>query len=83
MRAALLALVAAALAMSAWCQPPPVLQMDYSNPSLTPSHWTFGADLHYPRHSGATGGGSCRDETGKEARRGAAETAGGVSVCSA
>jgi hypothetical protein len=41
MRVALLALAAAALTLPAWCQSSAVLQMDYTNPGLSPSHWTL------------------------------------------
>jgi hypothetical protein len=39
MRAALLALAALTMAMPALAEAGPVLEMDYSNPGLTPSHW--------------------------------------------
>jgi hypothetical protein len=39
MRAAFLALAALAMAMPAVGEPGPVLEMDYSNPGLTPAHW--------------------------------------------
>lgn len=39
MRTFLLALALAALAPSAWAASSPVVQVDFSNPGLTPSHW--------------------------------------------
>jgi hypothetical protein len=39
MRAALLALAALTMAMPALGEAGPVLEMDYSNPGLTPAHW--------------------------------------------
>ncbi|HXR39687.1 MAG TPA: hypothetical protein VN776_11365 [Terracidiphilus sp.] len=41
MRAAWLALAALAMAMPAQGNAGPVVQMDYSNPGLTPSHWVL------------------------------------------
>jgi hypothetical protein len=41
MRAAYLVLAAVAAALPAWADAGPVLQLDYSNPGLTPAHWVL------------------------------------------
>jgi hypothetical protein len=41
MRAAWLALAIGALALPVCAEPGPVFQIDYSNPGLSPSHWTM------------------------------------------
>jgi hypothetical protein len=41
MRALLAALAVVALAVPAWSAPGPVVQFDFSNPGLSPSHWVL------------------------------------------
>jgi hypothetical protein len=56
MRGILLAAAAAAVAMAAYGEPVPVFTVDFSNPGLTPSHWTL--EVH------ADGQGHFRSERG-------------------
>jgi hypothetical protein len=49
MRALLVALAAVALAPLAWSAPSPVIQFDFSNPGLSPSHWVL---TIYPNGNG-------------------------------
>jgi hypothetical protein len=61
MRAVLLALAVAALTPMGWAQSSPVFQADFSNPGLTPSHWTMtlypDGSGHFRADSGVPGSG--------------------------
>jgi hypothetical protein len=65
MRAGLLMYAAALLALQVCAEPGPVFQVDFSNPGLTPAHWTL--TLH------PDGSGHFRSERGNATAEGAGE----------
>ena len=59
MRALVLALALAALPPWGWCLAGPVVQVDYSNPGLSPSHWSLtiyrDGNAHFRSERGSAG----------------------------